>query len=114
LQRWCMWFPCRVSQWIVEKCCPWRVHGPGDIQGAAHTQGRNASRLDVPGDQSDGLMADGSHWDEQHSIDVFSQETLEELRCQFLLDTLGRVDAAHEGIGVGCQSADHAFAHQAS
>ena len=114
MQCWFMVFPCRMSQWIVEKRCPWWVHGPGDIQGAAHTQGCNASRLDMPGDQSDGLMADGSHRDEQHSIDVFSQETLEELWCQLLLDTPGRVDAAHAGIGVGCQSADHAFTHQAS
>ena len=109
-----MGFPRRVSQRIIKKCRPWWVHGPGDVQGAAHTQGRNASRLDVPGDQSDGLMADGSHRDEQHDINVFSQETCEELWRQFLLDTPGRVDAAHEGIGVGCQSADHAFTHQTS
>ena len=109
-----MGFSCRVAQWIIEKRRPWWVHGPGDIQGAAHTQGRNASRFDVPSDQSNGLMADGSHWDEQHGINVFSQETFEELWCQFLLDTPGRVDATHEGIGVGCQSAEHAFTHQAS
>lgn len=114
MQRWFMGFPCRVSQRIVEKRCPWWVHGPGDIQSAAHAQGRNASRLDMAGDQSDGLMADGSHWNEQHGIDVFSQERFEELRRQFVLDTPSRVDAAHEGIGVGCQSADHAFAHQTS
>ena len=109
-----MGLPCRVPQRIVEKRRPWRVHGPGDIQSATHTQGRNASRFDVPGDQSDGLMADGSHRDEQHDINVFSQKTFEELWCQFLLDTPGRVDAAHEGIGVGCQSANHTFTHQAS
>jgi hypothetical protein len=84
-----MGLPSRVSQRIIEKRRPWRVHGSGDIQGAAHTQGRNASRFDVPGDQSDGLMADGSHRDEQHSLNVFSQETFEELRCQFFLDTPG-------------------------
>jgi hypothetical protein len=109
-----MRFPGRVSQRIIEKRRPWWVHGAGNIQGAAHTQGRNASRFDVPGDQSDGLMADGSHRDEQHSINVFSQKALEELWRQFFLDTPGRVDAAHEGIGIGCQSADHAFTHQAS
>jgi hypothetical protein len=109
-----MGLPCRMPQRIIEKRRPWRVHSPGDIQGATHTQGRNASRFDVPGDQSDGLMADGSHRNEQDGINVFSQETLEELWRQFLLDTPGRVDAAHEGIGVGCQSADHAFTHQAS
>ena len=109
-----MGFTGRVSQRIIEKRRPWWVHGPGDIQGAAHTQGRNASRFDVPGDQSDGLMADGSDRDEQHGIDVFSQEALEELRRQLLLDTPGRVDAAHEGIGVGCQSADDALTHQTS
>ena len=74
-----MGFPGRVPQRIIEKHRPWWVHGPGDIQGAAHTQGRNTSRFDVPGDQSDGLMADGSHWDEQYGINVFSQETFEEL-----------------------------------
>ena len=109
-----MGFPCRVPQRIIEKRRPWWVHGLGDIQGAAHAQGRNASRFDVPGDQSDGLMADGSHWNEQHRIDVFSQETFEELWRQFFLDPPGRVDAAHEGVGIGCQSADHAFTHQAS
>ena len=109
-----MGLPCRVPQRVIEKRRPGWVHGPGDIQGAAHTQGRNASRFDVPGDQSDGLMADGSDRDEQHGIDVFGQQALQELRRQFLLDTPGRVDAAHEGVGVGCQSADHAFTHQAS
>ena len=84
-----MGFPCRVSQRIIEKRCPWWVHGPGDIQGAAHTQGRNTSRFDAPGDQSDGLMTDGSYWDEQHCLNVFSQETFEELWRQFLLDTPG-------------------------
>jgi len=109
-----MGFPRRVSQRIIEKRRPWWVHGPGNIQGAAHTQGRNACRLDVPGDQSDGLMADRSHWHEQHGLNVFGQETLKELWRQFVLDTPGRVDTAHESIGVGCQSADHAFTHQAS
>ena len=84
-----MGLPCRVPQRIIEKCRSWRVHSLGDIQGAAHTQGRNASCFDVPGDQSDGLMADGSHRDEQNSINVFSQETFEELWRQFLLDTPG-------------------------
>ena len=109
-----MRLPCCVSEWIIEKRRPWWVHGPSDIQGTTHAQGRNASRFDVPGDQSDGLMADRSYRDEQHGINVFSQETLEELWRQFFLDTSGRVDAAHEGIGVGCQSADHAFTHQTS
>ena len=109
-----MGFSCRVPQRIIEKRRPWWVHGPGDIQGAAHAQGRNTSRFDVPGKQSNGLMADGSHRDEQHSINVFSQEAFEELRRQFFLDTPGRVDAAHKGIGIGCQSADHAFTQQAS
>jgi len=81
--------PCRVSQRVIEKCRPWWVHGPGDIQGTAHAQGRNASRFDVPGEQSDGLMADGSHRDEQHGINVFSQEAFEELRRQFFLHTPG-------------------------
>jgi hypothetical protein len=109
-----MGLPGRMPQWIIEKRRPWWVHGPGDIQGAAHTQGRNASRFDVPREQSDGLMADGSDRDEQYGIDVFSQEAFEELWHQFFPDTPGRVDAAHEGIGVSCQSANHAFTHQAS
>ena len=71
-----MRFPCRMSERIIEKRCPWWVHGPGDVQGTAHTQGRYASRFNVPGKQSNGLMADGSYRDEQHSIDVLSQETL--------------------------------------
>ena len=106
-----MGFPCRMSQRIIEKRCPRWVHSPGDIQGAAHAQGRNASRFDVPGDQSNGLMADGSHRDEQYCIYVFSQEALKELRRQFCLHTPGRVDAAHESIGIGCQRADHAFTY---
>src|SRR5215470_14791826 len=109
-----MGFPRRVSQRIIEKRRPWWVHSPGNIQSAAHTQGRNASRLDVPGDQSDGLMADRSHWYEQHGLNVFGQETLKELRRQFVLDTPSRVDTAHKSIGVSRQSADHAFTHQAS
>ena len=59
-----MRLPCGVPQRIIEKRRPWWIHSPGDIQGAAHTQGRNASRFDVPGNQSDGLMTHRSYRDE--------------------------------------------------
>lgn len=103
-----------MPQRIIEKRCAWRMHGLRNVQGAAHAQRRDASRFDLSGDQSDGLMTDGSYRDEQHGVNVFSQEMRCELRRQFLLDTPGRVDAAHEGIGVGCQSADHPFTHQST
>ena len=106
-----MGFPRGMAERIIEKGRTRWVHGLGDIQGTAHAQRRDASRFDLSGDQSNGLMADGSYRDEQHGIDVFSQETCCELRRQFLLDPPGGVNAAHEGIGVGCQSADHPFTH---
>ena len=114
MQRRLMGFPCRMSERIIEERRAWWLHGSGNVQGTAHAQGGNTSRFDVPGKQSDGLMADGSYRDEQHSIDVLSQEPLQELRCQFFLDPPCRVDATHKGISVGCQGTDHAFMHQTS
>ena len=109
-----MGLPRGMSERIIEKCRAWWVHGPRNIQSAAHAQRRDTSRFNLPGDQSNGLMANGSYRDEQHGIDVFSQEMCGKLRRQFLLDTPGRVDAAHEGIGVGCQRADHPSTHHAT
>jgi len=109
-----MGFPRGMAERIIEKCRTWWVHSLRNIQGTAHAQRRDTSHFDLPGDQSDGLMADGSHRDEQHGVNVFSQEMCCKLRRQFLLDTPGGVDAAHEGIGVGRQRTDHPFTHQAT
>jgi hypothetical protein len=81
LQGRVVWFAGGMPEWIIEKRRTWRVHSPCNVQGAAHTQRRDASGFDVPGDQSDGLMADGSHGDAQHRVDLFSQEALGELWC---------------------------------
>ena len=76
-----MGLPCRMPERIIEERRAWWMHGSGDVQGTAHAQRRDASGFNMPGDQSDGLMADGSDRDKQHSIDVLSQEPLQELRC---------------------------------
>ena len=109
-----MGFPCRMPERIIEERRSWWMHGSGNVQGATHAQGCNTRRFDVPGDQSNGLMADGSYRDEQHSIDVLSQKMLQELRCQFFLDPPRRVNTPHKGIGVGCQGANDALTHQTS
>ena len=109
-----MGFPRGMAERIIEKCRTRWVHGLRNIQGAAHAQRRDASRFDLPGDQSNGLMTDRSYRDEQHGIDVFSQEMRCKLWRQFLVDAPGGVDATHEGIGVGCQRADYPCTHQAT
>jgi len=96
-----VWFAGGMPEWIIEKRRAWWVYSLRNVQGAAHAQRRDASGFDVPGKQSDGLMADGSHGDEQHRVDLCSQEALGELRCQCLTHTPRRVDAAHEGVGMG-------------
>jgi len=112
LQGWRVGFPGRMPQWIIEKRRAWRVHGPRNIEGAAHAQGRDAGRFDVPGEQSNGLMADGSHGHEQDGMDMFGQEALGESWCEFFTHAPRRVDAAHKGVGMGGQSADDPGAHQ--
>ena len=105
-------FPRRMSQWIIEKRRAWRVHRPCNVEGAAHAQGRDAGGFDVPGEQSNGLMADGSHGHEQDGIDMVGQEALGESWGEFLTHAPRRVDAAHERIGMGGQRTDDPFTHQ--
>ena len=109
-----MGLPCGMPERIIEERRARWMHGSGNVQGATHAQGCNTRCFDVPGDQSDGLMADGSYRDEQHSIDVLSQKMFQELRCQFFLDPPCRVNTTHKGIGVGCQGANDAFTYQTS
>ena len=107
-----MGFAGGMPERIIEKRRAWWAHGLRNVQGAAHAQRRDAGGFNVPGDQSNGLMADGSHRDEQHCVDVFSQEALGELRRQFLAHPPRRVDATHEGVGMGGQRAKRSFTHQ--
>jgi hypothetical protein len=73
LQLGLMWLASRMSERIIKESRPWGVDRAGNVQGTTHAQGRQASGLRVPGNQSNGLMAHGSHRDQQDNIHLIGE-----------------------------------------
>ena len=61
--------PRRMTQRVVQKHGARRASRFNDVERARHAQGRGTVRFEVPGYQTHGLMADGSHRDKEHSVD---------------------------------------------
>jgi len=57
-----------VIQWEVQEDRSWWPNRKGDVPGRGHAKRRDPSLLDLAGRQSDGLVADGSDRDEEHSV----------------------------------------------
>ena len=59
---------CGVAQWEVEKYCSWGKRIFGDVAGAGQDHGGNTLGLQVPRDQTHGLVADRSHRRQQRNV----------------------------------------------
>jgi hypothetical protein len=57
-----------MPQWKIEKGGARRVYRLGNIQGAGHTNGGDPFFFGMSGNQSNGLMTDGSNRDEKKNI----------------------------------------------
>ena len=56
-----------------------RIHGPRDRQRTGQRQRRNTPCLDLPRDQSDGLMANGSDGHQQNNVDGITHHPIGQL-----------------------------------
>lgn len=86
----------RVSKRKIKECRAWRVRSLENIKRTAHAQGGNTRSLNVTSDQSDGLMTDWSHRHEQRDISLLGEQTLVQLRRQFISHLARGINAAHE------------------
>ena len=99
-------FPsCMAQREIEEDSTRW-IHRLCNREGTRQTQRRNPLRLDLPRDQSHGLMTDRSDRDQQDKIHLVFDHASRNLRSQLLTNTACRVDPAHAGIGVPTQTAE--------
>ena len=79
-----------VIQWEVQEDRSWWPNRKGDVPGRGHAKRRDPSLLDLAGRQSDGLVADGSDRDEEHSVHGHPPELDDDL-CSTLDIAAGRV-----------------------
>ncbi len=70
------------SHWMIHKGRARRHHFAHDIVRRADHQGWDAARFDDVGDETDGLMAEGSVGDEQGEVDVRLRQFLRQRRAQ--------------------------------
>lgn len=104
-----MRFSGRVAEFIVEKGGTRRTNRLKNVQRTAHTQGGDASCLNITCDQSHGLMTHGSDRNQESHIDLFSLQLLGESRGQFVSHFSRRINPTHESKGVVSQLTDHAL-----
>ena len=84
-----------VAQGIVDEGGARRVCGADDVIGARHAEGRQTGRFQVSGNQTNGLVADGSQRDQQGDIDRLLAEGVFERRRQFVAHAALRINSAH-------------------
>ncbi len=105
--------PDRIPQWKIEKHRAWRIAGRENIVRGSHAYRGCAEGFQMSRYQTHGLMADRSHWDQQHHIYFLLGKLLSEGRRQFIPDLSLRVNTAHTGKNIRGNFADPAFALQA-
>jgi hypothetical protein len=74
----------RMAQREIDKYSTWRIHGTRNRKGARQTHCRNPPRLDLPRDQSHGLMTNRSDRNQQNEIHLVFDDPPRDLRSQFL------------------------------
>jgi hypothetical protein len=67
-----------------------------DVVCRADDQGRNAARFDDVGDETDGLVAEGSVGDEQSEVDARFYELVRQRGSKLVLDAFMLAHAAHK------------------
>jgi hypothetical protein len=90
-----------VAQGKVDEGCPGRSHRARDGEGARHTERGNSGFFELPGDQSDRLMADGSDGNQQRDIGPLVDNAFHQGGREFLAYLARRVDSTHKREGLG-------------
>ena len=97
---------------MIDKDRPWRQDVADNIDGGARQQRRNALIFDDMGDETDGLVAEGSIRNEQCEIDFRTDQVLRDGGRQLGFNFLLAPDPAHDRDMKGRQSTDDALPHQ--
>lgn len=97
---------------MIDKDRPWRDDLPDNIVGRARQQRRNALIFDDMGDETDGLVAEGSVGNEQCKVDLRTDQVLRDGGRQLGFNFLLTPDPAHDRNVKGRQFTDYAFPHQ--
>ena len=93
-------FSGRVAERVVEERGSWGLDRLGDRPGRGERGGGDSRFFDVSCDQTDRLVADRSHRDQQNGVDLLLEKLLRDGWGQVLAHSTGRVDASHEGDGL--------------
>ena len=109
LQRLVSGFSRCVSKRKIEKNGPRGIHRPGYRVRAGKADCGNPPRFNLPGNQSHGLMAYGSHGDQYCDIDLVFDQAFGKCGGKQVLHPARRVDASHERVGRGGQFPNPAY-----
>ena len=104
--------PCGLAKRIIQIHRPWRAHRQRNRASAGQAQSGNAFRLKGACDQSNGLMTDGSDWNQQGKIDFVFFQFGDHRRCQRVAHFAAGVNPAHKGQRIGCQGTNAAVIDQ--
>ncbi len=97
-----------AAHWVIDKNRARRRYFAHDVVGGADHQCRNALAFDHMGDETDGLMAEGSIGHEQSEIDLGLLQVVGDGWSQRVFNPAMIAQAAHEGKVKRCQAADDA------
>ena len=77
--------PARIAQWEIAEEKARHAAMFDDVPGRADDHGRDAVRFEMTGDQTDGLVADGSKCCENRRVDLVFAQSPQDLRCVVLV-----------------------------
>src|SRR5262245_45437935 len=99
---------------VIDKNRPWRRDFKHDVQSRSNNQSRDVTAFDDMGDETDGLMAEGSIRDEQSQINGRLLQLPSYRRGQFVFDLVMLPDAAHKRNVIGRQASHDLLFNQTS
>src|SRR5262245_40707232 len=103
-----------MTEWVIEECRSWRVPGFENVERTAHTEGRDASRFNLAGDQSNGLMTHWSYRDQQRNINFLCEQTPGDLWGKFLCHPPRGINTTHKREEIFSQRSNNPFFYQSA
>lgn len=104
----------RVTEAIVDKGRTRRLDRLTDGESSAQRGGGDSCFFEASCDQTDRLVADGSHGHQEGQIDCLREEVGGQSRRQLVAHAARRIDAAHKGQRLRCELADNALVDELS
>ena len=107
-------FPRSVTEAIVDKGRARRLDRRADGESSAQRGGGDSRFFEASCDQTDRLVADGSHGHQEGQIDCLREEVGGQSRRQLVAHAARRIDAAHEGQRLRSELAERALLDELS